>query len=81
MAAPVVDYATWRWILLLSEAAAERADAVAALSPLVGAIDEHAMRRANMHVDVDGGSVGEAARRLDRELREAMRETGGKGKR
>jgi len=60
-------------ILLLSEAAARRADVVTALSPLIGAIDEAAMRRANMRVDVDGRGVADAARLLDAELRAEAR--------
>ena len=51
-------------VLLLSEAAARRPALVAVLEPLVGAIDDDAMRRANKWVDVDGESVGTAARRL-----------------
>jgi len=51
-------------ILLLSPAARERVALVDALRPLVGAIDDDAMREANELVDVDGREVGVAADRL-----------------
>ncbi|MCZ6598962.1 MAG: ABC transporter permease subunit [Planctomycetota bacterium] len=49
-------------VLLLSRATAE--DVADALQPLVGAIDDDAMRRANMLVDVDGGTIESAAATL-----------------
>jgi osmoprotectant transport system permease protein len=52
-------------VLLLSRPAAEREELVAALEPLIGAIDDERMRRANMWVDVEDAAVGQAARRLD----------------
>jgi len=51
-------------LLLLSPAAARRADWRAALSGLCGAIDDATMREANRWVDVDGQSVERAAGRL-----------------
>jgi osmoprotectant transport system permease protein len=51
-------------ILLLSRRAAADGRTAAALRPLVGAIDDQAMRRANMLVDVEGRSVREAAASL-----------------
>ena len=53
-------------VLLLSAKAAADEDLVAALSPLVGAIDIDAMRRANLMVDreKDKRTPGEAARQL-----------------
>ena len=39
-------------------------DVADALQPLVGAIDDDAMRRANMLVDVDGGTIESAAATL-----------------
>jgi osmoprotectant transport system permease protein len=48
-------------VLLLSKGAAARPEVVAALLPLVGAIDDAAMRRANMRVDVEGEPIAAAA--------------------
>lgn len=55
-------------ILLCSAPAASDAMLVAALGPLIGAIDDDLMRRANRQVDVDGRTVHEAAAALDRRL-------------
>jgi len=52
-------------VLLLSAEAAGRADLVRALAPLIGAIDDDAMRAANRLVDVDGRGIGEAALELE----------------
>jgi osmoprotectant transport system permease protein len=49
-------------VLLLGRDVAD--DVRAALSPLIGAIDDNAMRQANRLVDVDGRPVSEAARYL-----------------
>ena len=51
-------------ILLLSPDARERKALVAALRPLVGAIDDDDMRSANKLVDVDGRGIQEAADQL-----------------
>jgi osmoprotectant transport system permease protein len=51
-------------VLLLSENAAGRADLVAALEPLLGAITDQQMREANRMVDIDHRPVAEAARYL-----------------
>jgi osmoprotectant transport system permease protein len=51
-------------VLLLSENAAGRADLVAALEPLLGAITDQQMREANRMVDIDDRPVAEAARYL-----------------
>lgn len=51
-------------ILLLSARAAADERLVEALKPLVGAIDDEQMRRANMMVDVEGRPLAEAARTL-----------------
>jgi osmoprotectant transport system permease protein len=48
-------------VLLLSPAASKRQDLVKALGPLVGTIDDVAMRQANKLVDVDRKSVQSAA--------------------
>ena len=50
-------------LLLSSDAAADEA-LVAALKPLIGAIDVEAMRRANLLVDVEGQTVEHAATEL-----------------
>jgi osmoprotectant transport system permease protein len=51
-------------VLLVSGGAAERPGFVKALAPLVGAIDEKAMRRANYRVDVDHWTPQLAAQEL-----------------
>ncbi len=51
-------------VLLLSESAAARPALVAALEPLVGGLDDEAMREANRKVDLDGSSPVEVARSL-----------------
>jgi osmoprotectant transport system substrate-binding protein/osmoprotectant transport system permease protein len=48
-------------VLLLSSAAARRAELVAALSPLLGRITDDTIRRANELVDLQGRSIPEAA--------------------
>jgi osmoprotectant transport system substrate-binding protein/osmoprotectant transport system permease protein len=59
-------------VLLVNSATLQRVPALrAALAPLAGAIDGDAMRAANKHVDVDGGTVTEAARVLAAGLDEA----------
>jgi osmoprotectant transport system permease protein len=56
-------------VLLVNAATLKRLPELrAALAPLAGAIDGDAMRAANKHVDVDGGTVAEAARALAAEL-------------
>lgn len=55
-------------IVLLSAAAARNPDVVDALRPLVGRIDNDAMRWANKRVDVDGQSPEAAARELEARL-------------
>jgi osmoprotectant transport system permease protein len=56
-------------VLLLSERAAGRPDVVAALTGLIGTIDDDTMRRANKWVDLDGRSVSSAAADLARAIR------------
>jgi osmoprotectant transport system permease protein len=56
-------------VLLVSGRAAERPGFVKALAPLVGAIDEKAMRRANYRVDVEHWTVRRAAQGLLEEVR------------
>jgi osmoprotectant transport system permease protein len=51
-------------VLLTSRRAADRPDFIKALGPLVGAIDEKAMRRANYRVDVDHWTPLRAAQEL-----------------
>jgi osmoprotectant transport system permease protein len=51
-------------VLLVSQSAAQRPGFVAALTPLVGAIDEPAMRRANYRVDVEHWTARRAADEL-----------------
>lgn len=51
-------------ILLCSARAAEDAELRTAPRPLIGAIDDDLMRRANRRVDVDGLSVRDAAAAL-----------------
>jgi len=51
-------------IVLLSRRAAADPRVTAALRPLIGAIDDEAMRRANQKVDVEHRSVSEAAAEL-----------------
>lgn len=51
-------------VLLLSPNRAREEAVVRALSPLIGAISNEEMRQANRMVDLDGKSVGEAARWL-----------------
>jgi osmoprotectant transport system permease protein len=51
-------------VLLVSRSTAERPGVIKALRPLVGAIDETAMRRANYRVDVDNWTAARAARAL-----------------
>jgi osmoprotectant transport system permease protein len=51
-------------VLLTSRRAAERPGIIKALAPLVGAIDEKTMRRANYRVDVDHWTPQRAAREL-----------------
>jgi glycine betaine/choline ABC-type transport system substrate-binding protein len=53
-------------VLLAPGTAGRRPGLLRALAPLADAIDDEAMRAANRHVDVDGGSIREAAERLDR---------------
>jgi osmoprotectant transport system permease protein len=55
-------------ILLGSARAAADAELVAALAPLIGALDDDLMRRANRQVDVDGRPVREAAAGLARHV-------------
>jgi osmoprotectant transport system permease protein len=65
---PLQAFPPYDAVLLLSSTAAKRADVVAALRPLVGAIDDNAMRRANKLVDLDGRPVQAAAAALDTEI-------------
>jgi osmoprotectant transport system permease protein len=58
-------------VLLLSAGASARPGVVEALRPLVGAIHDAAMRRANQRVDLEDETVGRAARALDAEIRGA----------
>jgi len=58
-------------LLLGPRAAADRASLRAALAFLDNAIDAAAMRAANRHVDLDGGTVEEAARMLSARIRAA----------
>jgi osmoprotectant transport system permease protein len=59
-------------VLLLAPGAAGRLPALrTALAPLENAIDGDAMRAANKHVDLDGGTVAEAARMLSGRMRGA----------
>jgi osmoprotectant transport system permease protein len=51
-------------VLLVSRRAAERQGFLKALAPLVGAIDQETMRRANYRVDVDHWTPQRAAREL-----------------
>ncbi len=53
-------------LVLLSSAASERPALVRALRPLIGAIDDAAMRGANKLVDLDGLTLEEAASALSR---------------
>lgn len=55
-------------ILLGSARAAGDAELRAALAPLIGALDDDLMRRANRQVDVDGRPVREAAAGLARQV-------------
>lgn len=48
-------------VILLGAEAGNNTQLRAALMPLVGSVDAEAMRRANMRVDVDGGSIESAA--------------------
>jgi osmoprotectant transport system permease protein len=63
-------------ILLLGPRAAAMPNVVAALRPLVNAIDDDAMRLANRWVDIDGESPKAAAERLRRRLLAARRVRG-----
>lgn len=56
-------------VVLLSPQAAQDAELRAALQPLMGAIPVEAMREANLWVDRDGVSPGDAAKRLREKLR------------
>jgi len=58
-------------VLLLSAQARKREALVEALRPLVGGIDDDAMRRANKRVDLDKRTIGQAAAALDDEIRSA----------
>ncbi|MCH7472153.1 ABC transporter permease/substrate-binding protein [bacterium] len=64
LADPRVALPPYDAVLLLSRDAAANQALVDALRPLVGAIDDAAMRNANMMVDVDGKAIGEAAEYL-----------------
>jgi osmoprotectant transport system permease protein len=56
-------------VLLSTQRASEDAQLRAALARLVGGISDISMRRANMLVDVEGKSIGEAADFLSNELK------------
>ena len=62
---PLQAFPPYDAVLLLSRAAARRAALVAALEPLVGAIDDDRMRDANRRVDLDGRPVADAVAALD----------------
>jgi osmoprotectant transport system permease protein len=55
-------------VLLLSRSAAARPDLVNALRPLIGSLDDRAMREANRRVDLDHRPVDEVAHELSRGL-------------
>ncbi len=55
-------------VLLLTEGAAADPRVRGALQDLIGAIDDELMRRANMIVDVDRGTIGEAVDSIERSL-------------
>lgn len=57
-------------ILIAADASGRVAEIARALEPLDGTIDGEAMRRANKHVDVDKGTVAEAADLLRQRIRE-----------
>jgi osmoprotectant transport system permease protein len=61
---PLDAFPPYDAVLLLGARAAARDDVVTALHPLVGAIDDDAMRRANRGVDLDGRPVSAAATEL-----------------
>ena len=72
---PLQAFPPYDAVMLLSRSAAARPELVAAVAPLVGAIDDTAMRRANRSVDVEGLSIGAAAGALEAALeRSADRE-------
>jgi glycine betaine/choline ABC-type transport system substrate-binding protein len=54
--------------MLLSKSAAQNPDLVAALSPLMGNIDDSTMREANRSVDLNHRPVAEVARDLSAQL-------------
>jgi len=58
-------------VVLLGREAQRRPAVTEALSALDGKIDAEAMREANRHVDLEGGSVAEAAARLEQRIRDA----------
>jgi len=55
-------------VLLLGSEVARASGVMDALRPLIGALSDHAMRRANMLVDVEGRSITEAVETLLREI-------------
>jgi osmoprotectant transport system permease protein len=58
-------------VVLIGREAQQRPAVTEALSALDGKIDAEAMREANRHVDLEGGSVSEAAARLEQRIRDA----------
>jgi osmoprotectant transport system permease protein len=65
---PLQAFPPYDAVLLVSPAARQRPDLLAALRPLVGKIDDERMRDANKLVDLDGRSVQEAADALARTI-------------
>ena len=61
---PLNAFPPYDAVLLLSEQTARRDDVVAALAPLVGAIDDDLMRNANKRVDLEGRPIAEASREI-----------------
>jgi osmoprotectant transport system permease protein len=55
-------------VVLVSPEARKRPEVLTALQPLIGRIDQDAMQRANMRVDVDQRPISEVAAELHREV-------------
>ncbi|MCP3983309.1 MAG: ABC transporter permease subunit [bacterium] len=62
---PLQAFPPYDAVVLLSQSARFRPELVAALTPLIGAIDDDLMRSANKLVDVDSKTIVEAAASLD----------------
>ncbi len=68
LADPLSAFPPYDAVMLLSKSAAQNADLVAALEPLIGRLDNTTMRRANRRVDLDHRPIAEVARDLDADL-------------